>query len=167
MLTLHKNICCDPSSEPSPRDGSNEGSQHIVLMKKKIITKYSLLSRAQILYPASLLPAFGQSFIHLSKWTLFKVKQCCHFHFVSFHNSLKVCCPPPTSPPPPHTHTHKEKEGKHESGSIAFPESIPIYLNPIAFRTLLHSEQPKLHRVSAILSAVGLKTCGGSLLLYP
>ena len=25
-LILHKNICCDPSSEPSHRDGSDEGS---------------------------------------------------------------------------------------------------------------------------------------------
>ena len=133
MLTLHKNICCDPSSEPSPRDGSNEGSQHIVLMKKKIITKYSLLSRAQILYPASLLPAFGQSFIHLSKWTLFKVKQCCHFHFVSFHNSLKVCCPPPTSPPPPiHTHTKRRKANMKVGVSLSlkvYPFTLTLLLS--------------------------------------
>ena len=31
---LHKNICCYPSSEPSRRDGSDEGSQHMVWMRK-------------------------------------------------------------------------------------------------------------------------------------
>ena len=28
-----KNVCCDLSSEPSHRDGSDEGPQHIVSMK--------------------------------------------------------------------------------------------------------------------------------------
>ena len=32
-----KNLCCDPLSEPSQRDGSVEGSQHMVLMRNKII----------------------------------------------------------------------------------------------------------------------------------
>ena len=32
---LVKNICCDPSSEPSGRDGSDEGSQHMVSFKNK------------------------------------------------------------------------------------------------------------------------------------
>ena len=32
-----KNMCCDPSSEPSHQDGSDEGSQHMVLMRKKKI----------------------------------------------------------------------------------------------------------------------------------
>ena len=27
--------CCDPSSEPSQQDGSDEGSQHMVLMRNK------------------------------------------------------------------------------------------------------------------------------------
>ena len=36
LLLLHKNICCDPSSEPSRRDGSDEGSQHMVSMRNKI-----------------------------------------------------------------------------------------------------------------------------------
>ena len=35
LLILHKNIGCDPSSEPSRRDGSDEGSQHMVLMRNK------------------------------------------------------------------------------------------------------------------------------------
>ena len=35
LLILHKNICCDPSSEPSHRDSSDEGSHHMVLMKNK------------------------------------------------------------------------------------------------------------------------------------
>ena len=26
--------CCDPSFEPSPRDGSDEGSQHMVVGEK-------------------------------------------------------------------------------------------------------------------------------------
>ena len=28
LLILHKNRCCDPSSEPSYPDDSDEGSQH-------------------------------------------------------------------------------------------------------------------------------------------
>ena len=28
FLISQKNICCDPSLEPSQRDGSNDGSQH-------------------------------------------------------------------------------------------------------------------------------------------
>ena len=35
LLILHKNLCCDPSSEPSRRDGSDEGSQHMVSMRNK------------------------------------------------------------------------------------------------------------------------------------
>ena len=35
LLILHKSICCDPSSEPSRRDGSDEGSQHMVSMRNK------------------------------------------------------------------------------------------------------------------------------------
>ena len=53
MLFLHKNIyvCCYSSSELSRRDGSDEGSQHMVSMRNiknysLIIIKYSLLSRA-------------------------------------------------------------------------------------------------------------------------
>ena len=38
FVILHKNICCDPSSELS-RNGSDEVSQHIVSMKN-----YPLLS---------------------------------------------------------------------------------------------------------------------------
>ena len=32
---LHKNICCNPSSEPSHQDGSDEGSHHMVSMRNK------------------------------------------------------------------------------------------------------------------------------------
>ena len=32
---LHKNTCCDTSSEPSRRDGSDEGSHHMVSMRNK------------------------------------------------------------------------------------------------------------------------------------
>ena len=35
MFILHKNIRCDPFSEPSHRDGSYEGPQHMVSMKNK------------------------------------------------------------------------------------------------------------------------------------
>ena len=33
FLFLIESICCDPSSEPSHRDGSDEGSQHIFLCR--------------------------------------------------------------------------------------------------------------------------------------
>ena len=49
LLILHKkNICCDPSSEPSHQDGSAEGSQPMILKKNypPIINEYSLLSNA-------------------------------------------------------------------------------------------------------------------------
>ena len=53
LLILDKNICCDPSSEPSHQDGSDEGSQLMVSMINQknypsIIIKYSLLSRALV-----------------------------------------------------------------------------------------------------------------------
>ena len=35
LLILHKDLCCDPSSEPSQRDGSDEASQHKVSMRNK------------------------------------------------------------------------------------------------------------------------------------
>ena len=35
LLILHKNIRCELLSEPYRRDGSDEGSQHIVLMRNK------------------------------------------------------------------------------------------------------------------------------------
>ena len=35
LLILYKNICCDPSSEPSRRDSSDEGSQRMVSMRNK------------------------------------------------------------------------------------------------------------------------------------
>ena len=35
MLILHKNIGCDPASEPSQQDGSDEVSQHMVSMRNK------------------------------------------------------------------------------------------------------------------------------------
>ena len=52
LLILHKNIHCDPSSELSQQDDSDEGSQHMVSMRhlRKIIIKYSLLSRALFLW---------------------------------------------------------------------------------------------------------------------
>ena len=41
-LFRHLNICCDPPLEPSRRDGSNEGSQHMFLMRnQKIIRNLS------------------------------------------------------------------------------------------------------------------------------
>ena len=46
-----RNICCDPSSEPSCQDSLNEGSHHMVSTRNKknypsIIIKYPLLPRA-------------------------------------------------------------------------------------------------------------------------
>ena len=35
FFILHKNICCDPSSELSQQDGSDEGSQHMVSVRNK------------------------------------------------------------------------------------------------------------------------------------
>ena len=35
FLILHNNICCDPSSEPSCRDDSDKGSQHMVSLRNK------------------------------------------------------------------------------------------------------------------------------------
>ena len=35
LLILYKTIYCDPSSEPSQRDGSDEGSQHTVSITNK------------------------------------------------------------------------------------------------------------------------------------
>ena len=34
FLFLNENICCDPSLEPSQRDGSNDGSQNMFLWSK-------------------------------------------------------------------------------------------------------------------------------------
>ena len=47
---FHKNILCDPSLEPSHRDGSNEGSQYMFSLRNKKTflnyPKYPLLSGA-------------------------------------------------------------------------------------------------------------------------
>ena len=41
FLFLTEIICCDPSYEPSRRDGSDEGSQHMFLCRiNKFIPKY-------------------------------------------------------------------------------------------------------------------------------
>ena len=43
-IFLYKNIFCDPSLEPSRRDGSNEGSQHMFsLRNKKLIFELFLI----------------------------------------------------------------------------------------------------------------------------
>ena len=60
-----KNICCDPSSEPSRRDGSDEGSQHMISVRNKknypsIIIKYPLLPRALYLFGGRIL-SVGQA----------------------------------------------------------------------------------------------------------
>ena len=34
FLFLNENICCDPSLEPSQRDGSNDGSQNMIFLEK-------------------------------------------------------------------------------------------------------------------------------------
>ena len=44
---LNKNICCDPSLEPSQQDGSNEGSQNMLLWRNKAnYPSYPFLSGA-------------------------------------------------------------------------------------------------------------------------
>ena len=35
LYSAQKNLCCDPSSELFQRDGSDEGSQHMVLVRNK------------------------------------------------------------------------------------------------------------------------------------
>ena len=35
FIFLHKNIFCDPSLEPSSPDGSNEGPQHMFVLRNK------------------------------------------------------------------------------------------------------------------------------------
>ena len=42
LLVLHRNICCDPSSELSHRDSSDEGSKIMVSLRNK--QNYSELS---------------------------------------------------------------------------------------------------------------------------
>ena len=59
LLDLHRNKCCDPSSELFRQDGSDEGPQHIVSMRNKknyplVIIKYFHLFRAAFLLPESL-----------------------------------------------------------------------------------------------------------------
>ena len=34
-IFLHKNICFDPSLDPPHQEGSNEGSQHMFLLRNK------------------------------------------------------------------------------------------------------------------------------------
>ena len=41
FLYFNKNICCDPSLEPSQRDGSNDGSQHT--FKRSNMENYPLI----------------------------------------------------------------------------------------------------------------------------
>ena len=42
MLILHKNIGCDPSYEPSRRDSSDKGSQHMVSVRNKNYSSISI-----------------------------------------------------------------------------------------------------------------------------
>ena len=43
MMGHNENICCDPSFEPSHRDGSHDGSQNVFMDKiRLIIPKLSL-----------------------------------------------------------------------------------------------------------------------------
>ena len=53
FLFLIENICCDPSSEPSRRDGSDEGSQLMFL--RRMNKNYPLLSLKIIPYYPSYL----------------------------------------------------------------------------------------------------------------
>ena len=53
-IMSHRTIRCDPSSEPSRQDGSDDGSQHVFMQNLQklslIIKKYSLLSRALLYF---------------------------------------------------------------------------------------------------------------------
>ena len=51
MLILYKTICCYPSSEPSCRDSSDEGSQHMVSIRKLSLRCHQILflSRALLM----------------------------------------------------------------------------------------------------------------------
>ena len=49
---------------------------------------------------------------------------------------------------------HHEEGQQNVKDLVAWTESVPIHLKS-SILTLLHSEWPKLHRVLAILSAVG------------
>ena len=48
------------------------------------------------------------------------------------------------------------REAKEKVAELIPFKNIPIHLNMFDTLTLLHSERPKLHRVLAIVSAVGL-----------
>ena len=50
-MLLLLNVCCDPSLEPFHRDGSNEGLQHMFLLRNK-----QDLSQGQDSSPDSALP---------------------------------------------------------------------------------------------------------------
>ena len=54
-------MCCDPSSEPSHRDGSDEGSQHMVSMRnKKKLSSVMCISANRV---GSLLFTFKHAFV--------------------------------------------------------------------------------------------------------
>ena len=60
----------DPSSEQTQQDGTDEGSQYMVLIRnKKIIIKYSLLSRAlmSIIFQRETGCQFYSRFSHIKK----------------------------------------------------------------------------------------------------
>ena len=43
FLFLNENICCDPSLEPSRRDGSNDGSQNMCFCGKILINSQKII----------------------------------------------------------------------------------------------------------------------------
>ena len=43
LAIIHKNIFCDPSLEPSRQAGSNEGSQHMFSLIRKIFFELSII----------------------------------------------------------------------------------------------------------------------------
>ena len=48
--SLHKNIFCDPSLEPSRQDGSNEGPQHMLSLKNKKLSSVPPLIWSSVIY---------------------------------------------------------------------------------------------------------------------
>ena len=96
---LHKNIHCDPSLEPSRRDGSNKGSHCMFCqdgsnegsrMFLRIIVSYPFHSGnlRQVLYSAqsflaNLYKCIGRAILHYSPLALAKFLRFLHYSFLS------------------------------------------------------------------------------------
>ena len=88
LLILHKNLCCDPSSEPS-RDSSDEGSQHRVSVRAKIIILQLSSNTLLIWSSGSISPPFS-----ISRLLLFQPSMTQYRN----NSSTETGCQSPTSP---------------------------------------------------------------------